>query len=140
MLKGQPIARRLSALHGKRLWLTFTDTGNCLRFVVRHGTLQPDRALNATPEIHIQGELKHFLLLATRNEDPDTLFFSRQLSLEGNTEDGLYVKNLLDALDFDTRAHLEALFGRVLATKITPLLEQAHIGQRLHNWGRQLLN
>jgi predicted lipid carrier protein YhbT len=40
-----------------------------------------------------------FLLLARRQEDPDTLFFSRRLALEGDTELGLLVKNTLDALD-----------------------------------------
>jgi len=40
-----------------------------------------------------------FLALALRREDPDTLFFSRRLVLEGDTELGLALKNALDALD-----------------------------------------
>jgi predicted lipid carrier protein YhbT len=36
--------------------------------------------------------------LALRREDPDTLFFSRRLVLEGDTELGLVVKNALDAM------------------------------------------
>lgn len=40
-----------------------------------------------------------FLQLAQRREDPDTLFFSRRLSMEGDTELGLVVKNTLDALE-----------------------------------------
>jgi O2-independent ubiquinone biosynthesis accessory factor UbiT len=40
-----------------------------------------------------------FLLLARRQEDPDTLFFSRRLSMEGDTELGLLVKNTLDAIE-----------------------------------------
>ncbi|AMO24849.1 SCP2 sterol-binding domain-containing protein [Ramlibacter solisilvae] len=40
-----------------------------------------------------------FLQLAQRQEDADTLFFSRRLSMEGDTELGLVVKNTLDALD-----------------------------------------
>ncbi|HHO69282.1 MAG TPA: hypothetical protein ENK12_09640, partial [Gammaproteobacteria bacterium] len=47
----------------------------------------------------------------TRSEDPDTLFFHRRLILEGETETGLYIKNLLDALDFDWDAHFEAVLG-----------------------------
>jgi predicted lipid carrier protein YhbT len=42
------------------------------------------------------------MLLLTRREDPDALFFSRRLVSEGDTELGLTVKNLLDALDPDT--------------------------------------
>lgn len=47
----------------------------------------------------ISGELSEFILLASRKEDPDTLFFQRRLSIEGNTELSLAVKNLLDTLD-----------------------------------------
>ncbi|HLV27960.1 MAG TPA: SCP2 sterol-binding domain-containing protein, partial [Burkholderiaceae bacterium] len=39
--------------------------------------------------------------LIQRGEDPDTLFFSRRLVMEGDTELGLLVKNTLDALDMD---------------------------------------
>ena len=40
-----------------------------------------------------------YFLLATRQEDPDTLFFNRRLCMEGDTELGLLVKNTLDALE-----------------------------------------
>ncbi|MCW8996076.1 MAG: SCP2 sterol-binding domain-containing protein [Psychromonas sp.] len=41
------------------------------------------------------------ILIAGRKEDPDTLFFQRRLSVQGDTELGLEVKNLLDNIDFD---------------------------------------
>ncbi|MCP4043993.1 MAG: sterol-binding protein [Gammaproteobacteria bacterium] len=53
------------------------------------------------PELTMKGNLYDFLLLATRKEDPDTLFFHRRLRLEGDTELGLYLKNFLDGLDLD---------------------------------------
>lgn len=40
-------------------------------------------------------------MIAGRKEDPDTLFFQRRLSIQGDTELGLEVKNLLDNIDFD---------------------------------------
>ncbi len=40
-----------------------------------------------------------FYLLATRQEDPDALFFSRRLLVEGDTELGLIAKNTLDGLN-----------------------------------------
>lgn len=49
----------------------------------------------------IRGNLKEFLQLTARTEDPDTLFFQRRLQIEGNTELGLEVKNLLDGVDQD---------------------------------------
>lgn len=33
--------------------------------------------------------------------DPDTLFFQRRLVIEGDTELGLYVKNLMDAIELE---------------------------------------
>ncbi len=53
------------------------------------------------PDLIMNGNLYDFLLLATRREDPDTLFFHRRLRLEGDTELGLYLKNFLDALDLE---------------------------------------
>jgi predicted lipid carrier protein YhbT len=41
--------------------------------------------------------------LATRREDPDTLFFNRRLRLGGSTELGLYAKNFLDSLELEGR-------------------------------------
>ena len=46
------------------------------------------------------------LLIAGRKEDPDTLFFQRRLKIEGDTELGLEVKNLIDAIELE---HLPSL-------------------------------
>ena len=35
-----------------------------------------------------------------REEDPDTLFFNRELQIEGDTALGLTTKNLLDCVDW----------------------------------------
>src|SRR5690606_6690177 len=58
------------------------------------------------------GNSKDFLLLASRREDPDTLFFQRRLAIEGNTELGLQVKNLIDGIDAD---ELPLLFNQALS-------------------------
>ncbi len=52
-------------------------------------------------DVSISGNLNAFILLAARIEDPDTLFFQRKLLIEGDTELGLEIKNLLDSLDID---------------------------------------
>jgi len=41
------------------------------------------------------------ILIAGRKQDPDTLFFQRRLKIEGDTELGLEVKNLIDAIDIE---------------------------------------
>ncbi|MGL4614462.1 MAG: ubiquinone anaerobic biosynthesis accessory factor UbiT, partial [Shewanella sp.] len=42
------------------------------------------------------------MLVAGAKEDPDTLFFQRKLSIQGDTELGLEVKNLLLSIEFST--------------------------------------
>lgn len=58
-------------------------------------------AEQAPVEVTIKGNWREFLLLASRQEDPDTLFFRRRLVIEGDTELGLAIKNLIDSLDPD---------------------------------------
>lgn len=49
----------------------------------------------------INGNVNDFILLASRREDPDTLFFRRRLVIEGDVELGLEVKNLIDSLGME---------------------------------------
>lgn len=57
-------------------------------------------------DVSFSGNLNELILIAGRKEDPDTLFFQRRLSIEGDTELGLEVKNLLDNIDFDNLSPL----------------------------------
>lgn len=54
-----------------------------------------------TPDVTFAGNLNDLVLIAGRKQDPDTLFFQRRLVIEGDTELGLEVKNLMDSVDFD---------------------------------------
>jgi len=74
-----------------------------LRFSVRldQGKFRADAEV-PEPDLTIEGTVYTFLLLATRKEDADTLFFRRQLKTSGDTELGLYVKNFLDGLEPET--------------------------------------
>lgn len=46
-------------------------------------------------DVRIAASFEDFVLLASQQADPDTLFFQRRLKIEGNTELGLVVKNLI---------------------------------------------
>lgn len=54
-----------------------------------------------TTDVSFSAPMNDLILVAGRKEDPDTLFFQRRLSIEGDTELGLEVKNLLDNIEFD---------------------------------------
>ncbi|MCR8913164.1 hypothetical protein FDP08_08605 [Marinobacter panjinensis] len=59
------------------------------------------RILDGPGEATIRGSLAAFKTLAERRQDPDQLFFQRRLVIEGDTELGLGLKNLLDSLEWD---------------------------------------
>jgi len=139
LMQGQSIIKKLNKLEGKVVRLTITDTGNswCFRFIPAGLSAVTHR--DAAVDVHIKGSLKNFLLLATHNEDPDTPIFNQQLSLEGNTEDGLYLRNILDAMEFNTSAHLQKVFGSSVASIVTPLIERLQPGLRLQALGKSLI-
>ena len=86
-------------LRGRWMCLHVADLG--LRWYM---TLARDGlriARQAEAQVTIRGNWREFLLLASRQEDPDTLFFRRRLVIEGDTELGLALKNLIDSLDPD---------------------------------------
>jgi O2-independent ubiquinone biosynthesis accessory factor UbiT len=81
-----------------------------LRFSVRLEKNQLRAASEAAEaDLTIEGTVYTFLLLATRKEDADTLFFRRQLKTSGDTELGLHVKNFLDGLEPETLPYHQAI-------------------------------
>jgi predicted lipid carrier protein YhbT len=105
-LRGQALAGRLGELSGKRFRLCIDDVPLALTFEITAGGLRPS---TLDPDVMLRGTLQDFVALALRRQDPDTLFFQRRLSVEGETETGLHLKNLLDGWDYDVPAHLRAV-------------------------------
>lgn len=97
------LARQLPAdvgayLNGQRIRIQVRDAGLRFDFRWQDGQFRacpPQQAADLTLSAHAHD----FLRLARRLDDPDTLFFNRRLSMEGDTELGLVVKNALDALE-----------------------------------------
>ncbi len=89
----------LLPLHGKRVAIRVRDVGLQFHFTVGNNGFQPI-ARTEQPDLVITANAHDFYLLATRQEDPDSLFFNRRLVVEGDTELGLVAKNTLDGLDF----------------------------------------
>ncbi|MEY2633682.1 MAG: hypothetical protein RIR00_2336 [Pseudomonadota bacterium] len=85
---------------GRSFLVAVEDTGGEARFIYRNGRFQPLFSAGGEADVSFRGSLSAYLKLLLRQEDPDTLFFNRQLSIEGDTELGLAVKNLLDAIEW----------------------------------------
>lgn len=107
LLRGQVVTKRLLELDGKVISLGVEDLAIELRFRIHDGQLLTAR--QASPNVVIRGTSEAFLSLALRREDPDTLFFQRRLSVEGETETGVHIKNLIDSFDYDLQGHLNAV-------------------------------
>jgi predicted lipid carrier protein YhbT len=56
---------------------------------------------SAEADVSFSADASDLLMIAARKQDPDTLFFQRRLVIEGDTELGLYVKNLMDAIELE---------------------------------------
>lgn len=90
----------LAAFEGRHFLVDVLDTGGRASFTFRDGFFRPLFAPAETPDLVFRANLSAFLQLLARQEDPDTLFFNRELSIEGDTELGLMVKNTLDAVEW----------------------------------------
>ena len=88
----------LSPLDGKQLKVCVIDLGFILNFSVRCDRFVPISP-TSHPNLTLTATLENFYKLATRQDDPDTLFFNRRLLIEGNTELGLIAKNALDSME-----------------------------------------
>jgi len=127
---GQDITGRLQEIEDKRLALQVDDLGARLVWRIVTGRLVP-AAGDPAPDITIRGRWRDFARLALRSEDPDTLFFQRRLCLEGETETGLYVKNLLDAMEFDGELYLQEHFRPGAAERLRHLARGTDLSRRL---------
>ena len=102
-------------LVGKKLRLRVTDTQWAFDFAWVNDRFVATQNAGAA-DLTIAASAYDFLLLARRLEDPDTLFFSRRLSMEGDTELGLLVKNTLDAIEAPLVTLKQFKPSRVFAT------------------------
>ena len=88
------------SMAGKHFRISVTDAKVAFDFIWTRNGFVAGRS-KGEADLNISASAHDFLLLAQRREDPDTLFFSRRLSMEGDTELGLLVKNSLDAMDLN---------------------------------------
>jgi predicted lipid carrier protein YhbT len=90
----------LEQIEDKRFRVTVLDTGMVADFTYRGDAFRPLWNTAGMPDLQFAAPLAAYLQMVSRQEDPDTLFFNRSLSIEGDTELGLRVKNMLDALEW----------------------------------------
>jgi len=99
----------LAELEDKLFRVRIYDTGGEACFTYRNGLFRPVFRPERDPDLAFAAHLSAYLQLLSRQEDPDTLFFNRELEITGDTELGLRVKNMLDAVEWPTLPKLPLL-------------------------------
>jgi O2-independent ubiquinone biosynthesis accessory factor UbiT len=115
------LLKKTLRIHVRDARLTFDFTWN--------GTAFAALGSGSAADLVISAGSYDFFQLAQRREDPDTLFFSRRLSMEGDTELGLVVKNALDALEMPVLELQRWMPGRLLE-RLAPRGQASGIGPR----------
>ena len=123
-LRQQLAADVTAMLVGKRLRLRVTDAQWAFDFEWRKDRFSATQN-TGDADLTISASACDFVLLARRLEDPDTLFFSRRLSMEGDTELGLLVKNTLDAIELPI-LNLESLKPTQVLSRFKARFSPAH--------------
>lgn len=89
----------LEFLEGRWLSIHVRDIGLLWYTSVVDGRLVVSQQADA--DVSFSADASDLLMIAARKQDPDTLFFQRRLVIEGDAELGLYVKNLMDAIELE---------------------------------------
>jgi predicted lipid carrier protein YhbT len=90
----------LALLEDKLFRVRVLDTGGEASYTYANGLFRPVFSPQREPDLAFSANLSAYLQLLSRQEDPDTLFFNRELEITGDTELGLIVKNMLDAVEW----------------------------------------
>ena len=91
----QRLRAALEPLQGKVLRLELKELGAGPQLTMLGPFLLPSFG---PADVTIRAKLEDYVALALRREDPDSLFFTRRIVIEGDTALGVALKNALDSL------------------------------------------
>lgn len=99
VLKQEMEEGELDFLEDRTIQINVSDAGLSYRVSMRRGAFM--EAGSSQTDLGISGTIYDYLLLITGREDPDTLFFQRHLTMDGDTGLGVHLKNMLAAIEMD---------------------------------------
>ena len=91
----------LEFLRNRQLEIVVADLDYRFYLTLEGQNLVVAAHFEAKPDVTFSGEMEALMSLVLRTQDPDTLFFQRQLLVTGDTEMGLELKNMLDDFDLE---------------------------------------
>lgn len=89
----------LEFLEQRCILIKVRDAGLAYAVSMRQGVFV--EAAGQPADLTISGTVYDYLLLITGREDPDTLFFQRHLTMDGDTGLGVHLKNMLAAVEME---------------------------------------
>jgi len=115
MVKNHPsIVERLQHIEGTHFLICPTDLPHGVSLTVGNlnldAKLADDRNSDA-PDVTIMGPFMLLLSMLDGTQDGDALFFSRNITVEGNTEALLTLRNAIDSDDVDLKEEILSSFG-----------------------------
>ncbi len=87
----------LDFLEGRVVHIRVRDAGLQYALTLKQGRLE--EAGKRPADLSVNGSVYDYLLLIAGREDPDTLFFQRYLTMDGDTGLGVHLKNMLASVD-----------------------------------------
>ncbi|MBF0161334.1 MAG: SCP2 sterol-binding domain-containing protein [Magnetococcales bacterium] len=119
------LKQRLAELSGKIFQFEVEDLQQSFFMVVDEGGgVRIHTYSDTVPHVTMAGESRAFFSLLFNTRDPDSLFFSRELKLSGETDTGLHFKNILDNVEIDWEKELAPWMGPLLAQATVRGVEQ----------------
>lgn len=86
---------RLCELEGKLFFFEATDIGRGFFLHITGGQIKVVLHMTAAPDVTMRGDVTVLMDLLSGRVDPDTVFFSRKLEIEGDTATAIHFKNIL---------------------------------------------
>lgn len=91
----------LDFLDGKTILIELSDISAKWYFEKHYSNILMVKVGSSNPDVTFSATVNALVLMASQEIDPDMLFFKRKLSVTGDTELGLEIKNLIDLFDLD---------------------------------------
>ncbi|NLN68599.1 MAG: sterol-binding protein [Alcaligenaceae bacterium] len=123
----------LARLEEKKLRLVVKDAGIAFDYSWRNRAFVACGRHPDEPDLIISSSLYDYWQMIQRKEDPDTLFFSRRMMIEGDTELGLMVKNTLDGIDLSVLSPEQVLKNLPGMQVISRLVKPANDNDVTHS-------
>jgi len=131
----QAVIQRLQPILGHRFLITpdGADIGFLLEVHARTVTATATRNCRLPADVRISGNFVRLLQMLEGSLDGDALFFSREISIEGDTEALLTLRNAIDSEDIDLRAEILSACGPLAGPASRLLDVGASLWMRLGN-------